>query len=126
MLHGSSRSRTKWLACLAATLLLFTQLAIAAAACMLTPGTAGVQPQAAAEAGCGAMPMDEGVCLARCAAGEQATASLDQHHAFVAPSHSIGATRFPLREVHGFARAGKALDVPRSPPLRILVCSYQT
>lgn len=126
MLFGAYRSKIRWVACLAAALLLFTQLAMAAAACMLTPGTAGVPPQAAAEAGCGGMPMDEGLCLARCVARGQAAASLDQHFHFAATSHSIGPTRFPVRELHAFAPVGKALDVPRSPPLRILFCSYQT
>ena len=123
MLHGGSRSRIKWLACLAAALLLTTQLAMAAAGCTLTPSA---PVQAAVDEGCAGMPMDQGECLACCVAADQATASADQHFHLLPPSASIGLAAFAIPDDRAFAPHGRALDVPRSPPLRILFCSYQT
>lgn len=123
MLHGWSRSRIKGLAGLAAALLLSTQLAMAAAGCTLSRGAPA---QAAAEAGCAGMSMDQGVCLACCVAADQAAASPDHPLYFLAPSASIGAATFAIPDDRAFAPQGRAVDVPRGPPLRILFCSYQT
>jgi hypothetical protein len=126
MLRRSSTRRIKWLACLAASLVLITQIAMAAEGCMLRPGTAGLQPAAVEQAGCDGMAMDETLSLACCVAGEQAAATVDQQLHFVPPSHSTGRGHFPLPEVHAAAARDAASDVPRGPPLRILFCSYQT
>lgn len=124
MLHGWSRSRIRGLACLAAALLLSTQLAMAAAGCTLS---FGAPTQAGAEAGCAGMPMDQDVCLACCVAGDQAAASPDQPLYFLAPSASIAAATFAIPDDRAVAFQGRAVDVPRGgPPLRILFCSYQT
>jgi hypothetical protein len=123
MLHGWSRSVIKGLAFLAAALLLSTQLAMAAAGCTLS---SGAPAQAGAEAGCGDMPMDQGVCLACCVAGDQAAATPDQPFHLLAASASIGAATSAIPDDRAFAPQGRAVDVPRGPPLRILFCSYQT
>lgn len=123
MLHGWARSRIKWLACLAAALMLSTQLAMAAAGCTLS---SSAPVQAAADEGCAGMPMDQGVCLACCVAAADQQAAPDQHFHFLPPSASIGPAAFAIPNDRACSPQGRALDVPRSPPLRILFCSYQT
>jgi hypothetical protein len=127
MFRASSKSKRKWLVCLTAGLLLFTQLAMAAQACMLAKaGPAISAEQAMATAGCEGMPpMDQRVCAAHCIAGDQAAASLDHHFHFVPPSPSIGWASFALHGTQAVAHVS-ALPVPAGPPLRILFCSYQT
>jgi hypothetical protein len=122
MLRVLSKSSKGWLACLTAGLLLFTQLAMSAEACMLAKSSPA--PQAMAE--CDGAPMDNGVCLPRCLAGEQAAVSLDHHAPFVLPSVSIGTASFALAESRASLAHVAAFHVPRGPPLRILFCSYQT
>jgi hypothetical protein len=125
MFRAWSKSKRKWLACLTAGLLLFTQLAMAAQACMLAKaGPAGASQQMAM-AGCKGMPMDAGACLARCLAVDQAAASLDQHFHFAPPSPSIGSASFALHGTQAPVAHVSALPVPGGPPLRILFCSYQ-
>ena len=125
LLHRLYRRRIKWLACLAAGLVVVTQTAIAAQGCMLT-GASGLSTAVAQATPCDAMGMDEAPCLACCVVGEEAVGALDQHLVFVPPSDSIGSRQFPMPETHADAAHGAAWDVPRGPPLRILFCSYQT
>lgn len=121
MLGASSKSKRRWVACLAAGLLLFTQLAMAAQACMLAKPA---PQQAMAMEGCEGIPMDKGVCLARCVAAEQPGPSLDQHVAFVAASADLNTVSFPSRGIEPSFRQAAALPAA-GPPLRVLYCSYQ-
>ena len=126
MSKASSKSKRKWLACVTAGLLLFTQLAMAAQACMLgKAGSAGASQQMAM-AGCEGTPMDAGACLARCGAGDQAAATLDHHFHFVPPSPSIGSASFALHGTQAPVAHVAGLPVRAGPPLRVLFCSYQT
>jgi hypothetical protein len=128
MFRASSKSKRKWLVCLAAGLLVFTQLAMAAQACMLAKvGPAPSAGQAMATAGCEGMPpMDQRVCAAHCIAADQAAASLDQHFHLVPPSPSIGSASFALHGTEAPAAHVSVLPLPARPPLRVLFCSYQT
>jgi hypothetical protein len=121
MRQGLARRRTGWAAFLAA-LLVSTQIAVAAEACAM----ASVAAQAAAGAGCGSMPMESDACLARCISEAQAATMLDQPADPVAVSAPVAATGFELSQPRAFALFGKPFAVPRSPPLRVLFCSYRT
>jgi hypothetical protein len=128
MFRASSKSKRKWLVCLTAGLLLFTQLAMAAQACMLAKaGPAPSLGQAMATAGCEGMPpMDQRVCVAHCIAGDQAAASLDHQFHLVLPPPSIGSARFSLHGTEAPVAHVSGLPLPAGPPLRVIFCSYQT
>jgi hypothetical protein len=121
MLQGLARRRTGWAAFLAA-LLVSAQIAVAAEACAM----ASVAAQAAGVAGCSNMPMERDACLARCISEAQAATALDQPADVVAIHRPVAAAGLQLSEPHGFALFGEPFPVPRSPPLRVLFCSYRT
>lgn len=120
MFGASSRCKRRWVACLAAGLLLFTQFAMASQVCTLAkPGLA----QQAME-GCDGTAMQKAACQAHCAVADQAGLSLDQHFTFVPPSAAIGVAAFPSHGIGGSFSHAAALRAA-GPPLRVLYCSYQ-
>ena len=122
MLGASSRTKRRWVACLAAGLLLFTQMAMAGQACMLVKAQPPSLPQQSM-AGCESMPMDQAVCQAQCASVEQAGPSLDQHFTFVASTAVTSKVYFPIHGSDASWRQAAALPAA-GPPLRVLYCSY--
>lgn len=120
MLQRRAKRRTGWAAFLA-VILVVTPIAVAAEACVM----ASMGAQAASQPGCASMPMEKAACLARCIGEHQAAPSLD-HPADALPVCEPAGASQPLVEIEGFALAGKPLAVPRSPPLRILFCTYRT
>ena len=122
MLGASSRSKRRWVACLAAGLLLFTQFVMASQACTLAKP--GLAQQAMAVEDCDGTAMQKAVCQAHCAAADQAGLSLDQHFAFVPTADAITAAAFPSHRVRVPFGQSAALRAA-GPPLRVLYCSYQ-
>lgn len=120
MLQRRAKRRTGWAAFLA-VILLVMPVAVAAEACVL----ASIAAQAASQSGCASMPTERAACLARCIGEHQASPSLD-HPADVLPACELTDASQPQIDIEGFALAGKPLAVPRSPPLRILFCTYRT
>lgn len=121
MLGASLKRKRGWIACLAASLLLFTQVAVASQACMLAkPGLAS---QEMAAEGCDGMAMHNALCQAHCAAADQASLSLDQHFTFVPTSGTAAAADFPWHGIGVPFRHAAALPAA-GPPLRVLYCSY--
>jgi hypothetical protein len=119
MHHGLAKRGTGRTALLAAALLVFTQIAVAAEAC------AAASAAAQADAGC-TMTMERELCLARCIAEVQATPTVDHPTELVVDSGPVRAARPQLSQPQAFALFGKPFVVPRSPPLRIVFCSYRT
>jgi hypothetical protein len=123
VLRASSKSKRMWLVCVTAGLLLFTQLAMAAQACMLMKSGPASQEMVMAE--CDGVPMDKGVCLARCLAGDQVSVSPDHHAQFTLSSASTGQAGFAPAENRVSSAHVAAFHISHGPPLRIIFCSYQ-
>ena len=121
MVASLFKSKRKWVAFLAAGLLLFTQFAIASRACMLA--SHGAAQETMAMEGCDSMAMQKAVCQAHCATLDQTGQSLDQHFLFVSTSAAIPVADFPSRAIG--APFKQTLLPIAGPPLRILHCSYQ-
>lgn len=121
MVGTLSKSKRKWVAFLAAGLLLFTQFATASQACRLAVHGAAQQPMAME--GCDSMAMQKAVCQAHCATLDQAGLSLDQHFVFISTVAAIPVADFPS---HAMGAPFRQTLLPvAGPPLRILHCSYQ-
>lgn len=118
-----SRRNRRWLVWLTAGLFLYTQIGMAAQACMLPK--ASPAPASVAMAECDGVPMDNGVCVARCLAGDEAATSTD-HWAPVAAVPSVAsALRLPVTDRSVTLADSWGTDAPRGPPPRILFCTYR-
>jgi hypothetical protein len=123
-----SKKLLRRLAWLTAGLLLFTQLILAAQACML-PGSnpAYTLGDAMATEECESAPMDKGTCLAYCLKADQvASPSVDFHFNVILPPAFPVAALSALRQVDGSAMPLAVSQPASGPPLQILFCSFQT
>ena len=122
-----SRYLSRRLACLMAGLLLFTQLALAAQACMLPrPNPAHAFSDAMATEPCEGVPMNRAICLADCLKADQASLSIDYHFDLILPQATPLAEWYALQQVDPSARVLAVSRCPIGPPLQILFCSFQT
>lgn len=122
-LAALSRSKRGWLVCLTASLLLFSQVAMAAQGCMLMKAVPAPASMSMAE--CDGVPMDNGACAARCLPADKAATPAD-HQAPVLSLPAIAPSGLALANDHAASAHATAVDVPRGPPPRILFCSYRT
>ena len=123
----ATRKLLKRLAQLTAGLLLFTQLALAAQACMLPgPNPAHAFSDAMASGECEGAPMDRATCLADCLKTDQAGPSANFNLDVILPPASPVAQSSALRQVDHLAIHAPASYCPSGPPLQILFCSFQT
>jgi hypothetical protein len=114
------------LAQLLAALMLFSQIAVAAHACMLAqPGIAGMQQTPTTEP-CDGVPTDEGSCLAHCLNADQTSnSSTDFCLPAALPATPTPALAIP-RKIELFPGNALLRPTSTSPPLQILFCSFQT
>ena len=122
----ATRKLLKRLAQLTAGLLLFTQLVLAAQACMLPrhdPAHAFGDAMASGE--CEGVPMDRAMCLADCLKTDQASSSAYFILDVILPPASPVAELTALRPVDQPAIHAPAPYCPSGPPLQILFCSFQ-
>jgi len=123
----ATRKLLRRLAVVMAGLLLFTQLVLAAQACMLpqhNPAHAFSDAMASGE--CEGVPMDRAMCLADCLKTDQASPSANFHFDVILPPASPVAELYALRQVDHLAIHASAPYYPSGPPLQILFCSFQT
>jgi hypothetical protein len=123
----ATRKLLKRLAQLTAGLLLFTQLVLAAQACMMPqPNPAHAISDAMASGECDGVPMDRATCLADCLKADQASSSTKIHFDVILPPASPVAELTPLRQFDQPAIHARTAYCPSGPPLQILFCSFQT
>lgn len=123
----ATRKVLKRLAQLTAGLLLFTQLVLAAHACMMPqPNPAHAFSDAMTSGECEGVPMDRATCLADCLKTDQASFSAKVHFDVILPPASPVAELAALRQVDHPAILAPAPYCPSGPPLQILFCSFQT
>jgi hypothetical protein len=123
----ATRKLLKRLAQLTSGLLLFTQLVLAAHACMLpqhNPAHAFSDAMSSGE--CEGVPMDRTTCLADCLKADQASSSVNFDFDVILPPASPVADLAALRQFDQPAIHPSAAYCPSGPPLQILFCSFQT
>jgi len=123
----AKRKPLKRLAQLTAGLLLFTQLVLAAHACMMPqPNPAHAFSDAMASGECEGVPMDRATCLADCLKADQTGFSAKVHFDVILPPASPVAELTAPRQLDQPAIHARAAYCPSGPPLQILFCSFQT
>jgi hypothetical protein len=123
----ATRKLLRRLAQLTGGLLLFTQLVLAAHACMMPqPNPAHAFSDAMAGGECEGVPMDRATCLADCLKADQASSSAKVHFDVILPPASPVAELAALRQFDHPAIHAPAAYRSSGPPLQILFCSFQT